>query len=131
MQEDATEERSTSGEEAGRTRAGKIRLRTLSDIDARTAAYRRFAELVTSYSSDLGDDLSTAESAIVQRIVSLQVWLENAEVVYAETGELDIATYTTASNAMRRLLTDIGLQRRARDVTPDLHRYVNQGSKNG
>lgn len=126
MQADAAETRLDSGDDTGRTRAGKVRLRTLSDIDARTAAYRRFRELAEAYTSDLGGDLSTAESAIVQRVVSLQVWLEDAEAAYAKTGQLDIATYTTGSNALRRLLADIGLQRRQRDVTPDLSSYVSR-----
>lgn len=126
MQADTIEAKRDSGTDTARTRAGKVRLRTLSDIDARTAAYQRFKELVAAYSSDLGNDLSTAESAIVQRVVSLQVWLEDAEASYAGSGDLDIATYTTASNAMRRLLSDIGLQRRARDVTPDLTAYARQ-----
>lgn len=124
MQAEATVPRQDSADEPARTRAGKVRLRTLSDIDARTATYRRFKELVASYTSDLGSDLTTAESAIIQRVVSLQVWLEDAEASYAGNGELDIATYTTASNALRRLLADIGLQRRARDITPDLSAYV-------
>ena len=115
--------------DAGRTRAGKVRLRTLSDIDARTAAYRRFQELVSAYHADLGGDPTTAEEAIVQRAVSLQVWCEDAEAVYASTGKLDIGQFTTATNAMRRLLADIGLDRRQRDVTPDLQTYMASKAK--
>ena len=126
MQAEATEIQPDGGDDTGRTRAGKVRLRTLSDIDARTAAYRRFRELAEAYTSDLGGDLSTAESAIVQRVVSLQVWLEDSEASYANTGALDIATYTTASNALRRLLADIGLRRRQKDITPDITDYVSQ-----
>lgn len=121
----AAEMRSSSESGTSRTRAGKVRLRTLGDIDARTAAFRRFKELVASYTSDLGGDLTTAQSAIIQRAVSLQVWLEDAEASYASSGELDIATYTTASNALRRLLADIGLDRKVTDVL-DLDAYVRQ-----
>jgi len=125
MSAEATAIRSSSENNAARTRAGKVRLRTLGDIDARTAAFRRFKELVASYTSDLGGDLTTAQSAIIQRAVSLQVWLEDAEAAYAKSGQLDIATYTTASNALRRLLADIGLERKTKDVL-DLDAYVRQ-----
>lgn len=124
MQADAAELKQGSDGEPSKTRAGKVRLRTLSDLDARTAAYQRFRELVASYSTDLGGDLTTAKAAIVQRVVSLQVWCESIEVAYAETGDLNIAAFTTATNALRRLLADIGLERRSRDVTPTLDAYV-------
>lgn len=106
------------------TRAGRVRLRTLGDLDGRTAAARRFRELASSYAVDLGGDLTTAQAAIVQRAASIQLWCESAEAEYAETGALDIAAFTTATNALRRLLADIGLERRAKDVTPDLRTYI-------
>jgi hypothetical protein len=120
---DASELQPQSDSGSARTRAGKVRLRTLGDMDARTAAYRRFKELVASYTSDLGGDPTTGQQAIIQRAVSLQVWCEDAEAAYAITGELDIGQFTTATNAMRRLLADIGLERRAHDVT-DLAAYL-------
>jgi hypothetical protein len=129
MLADTAELKQGNGGKSAKTRAGKLRLRTLNNLDARTAAYQRFKELVGSYSADLGDDLTTAQAAIIQRIVSLQVWCESIEVEYAETGALDIATFTTATNALRRLLADIGLERRARDVTPDIDAYLNHRAK--
>ena len=38
----------------------------------------------------------------------------------AAGGAVDIGAYTTGVNALRRLLCDLGLERRARDVTPTL-----------
>jgi hypothetical protein len=37
---------------------------------------------------------------------------------------VDIASYATLINATARLLRTIGLERRPRDVTPDLQAYV-------
>ncbi len=113
------------------TRQGKVRLHTLADIDKRTAAYARFKELVDGYAADLGGDdhLTTAHRAIIQRAVSLQVWCEDCEAGYATTGDLDISSFTTATNALRRLLSDIGLERRQRDVTPDFSSYVQAGGR--
>jgi phage host-nuclease inhibitor protein Gam len=117
MEAEATDIK-TNSVTAKRTRAGKLRLPSLKDLDGRTAAAQRFRELMDDYTADLGGSPSTAQEAIVSRAVSLQVWCEAEEAQYAQTGKLDISTFTTATNALRRLLSDIGLERRAKDVTP-------------
>lgn len=38
--------------------------------------------------------------------------------------DLDIAAFTTATNALRRLLADLGLERRAKDLTPSINGYM-------
>jgi hypothetical protein len=38
--------------------------------------------------------------------------------------KFDVAAYTTGVNALRRLLADIGQERRLRDVTPTLTEYL-------
>jgi len=55
---------------------------------------------------------------------TLAQWCEETEVAYAQGGDFDVLTYATAANAMRRLLADLGLERRARDVTPSLASYI-------
>ena len=42
----------------------------------------------------------------------------------AAGGEVDIGEFATVANAMRRLLVDLGLERRARDVTSDVNSYL-------
>jgi hypothetical protein len=42
-------------------------------------------------------------------------------------GVLDLAEFTTAANSLRRLLSDLGLERRARDITPSLSQYLTSG----
>lgn len=113
------------------TRYGKVKLRTLDDVDQRTAMYQRMVQLRDAYRSDLGGDPTTGQDAIVQRIVCLQAWAEDAEAQYLQTGALDIATHTTATNALRRLLADIGLERRQRDVTPSLAEYARSKATGG
>jgi hypothetical protein len=39
-------------------------------------------------------------------------------------GVLDLGEFTTAANSLRRLLSDLGLERRARDITPSLSQYL-------
>lgn len=96
----------------------------LPGVDMRTGPGRRYKELVYSMADDLGGDLPTAKQAIVNRAAALIVWAENAEANFALTGELDIQQFTAATNALRRLLSDIGLERTSKDITPTLSEYL-------
>ena len=96
----------------------------LAGVDGRTTQARRFREIFTNIAQDMGGDPTEAQKAIAARAATLCVWCEAAEVEFASGGELDVLTYSTVSNAMRRLLSDLGLERRAKDVTPDLASYI-------
>ena len=79
--------------------------------------------------SDLGGEaaVSAAERSLVRRIATLTVELERMEERFAGDGEADPAAldlYSRTSGNLRRLLESLGLQRRARDVTPDLRDYI-------
>lgn len=96
----------------------------LAGVDMRTHGGRRFKELCADLVDHLGDDPTAPQFAIIRRAAALAVWCEQAEADQAQGGEFDVASYTTAANTMRRLLSDLGLERRARDVTPDLQTYI-------
>jgi hypothetical protein len=85
---------------------------------------RRYKEILAQIVSDIGGDPSEAENIIARRACTLAVWCEQAEAAMANGAEIDIQEFTTATNALRRLLADIGLERRARDVTPTLSQYL-------
>ena len=48
----------------------------------------------------------------------------------ASGGKIDIGEFATTANAMRRLLVDLGLERKARDVSPSLRDYVARTQSN-
>lgn len=96
----------------------------LAGIDGRSHMARRFREIVTGIESDLGGDLSEAQGQLVARAATLAIWCEGRETELASGGEFDASAYATISNALRRLLSDLGLERRARDVTPTLDQYL-------
>lgn len=96
----------------------------LAGLDARTAPVRRYKDLYQQFVGDIGGAPSAAQDAIARRAAQLCVVLEQSEARYLAGGGVNIAEYTTASNAMRRLLSDLGIQRVARDVTPSLASYV-------
>ena len=93
-------------------------------MDGRSAFARRYRDIYAQLVSDLGADPSEAQTIIARRACTLAVWCEQSEAGLASGVELDIGEFTTATNALRRLLADLGLERRMRDVTPSLARYL-------
>lgn len=99
-------------------------------LDARSAWARRLRDLVAAHVSDCGgaDNLSEAERTLVKRSAMLTLQLEFMEASFAEQDgvatETQIASYQRVVNTLRRTLESVGLQRRARDVTPDPLTYA-------
>ena len=105
---------------SGADRGEKLRLFSLSDIDKRTAAYRRTIALIEMLEADAGghDRLSTGERALIQRAAVTAALAEHLETRWLSGGEIDPAMYCTLGNALRRLLESVGLRRVPRDVSP-------------
>ena len=100
----------------------------LEGVDGRSWGARRYRELVADLVEHLGGEVTAPQEALIRRAGQLQVWCEEQEAVFARNEPFDVALYTTAANALRRLLVDLGLERKARDVTPDLRAYIGQRS---
>lgn len=96
----------------------------LQGVDMRTHGGRRYKELCADLVHHLGNDATAPQLTIIKRAAALSVWCEAADIEQANGGELDVSAYTTATNTLRRLLSDLGLERRARDITPRLSDYI-------
>jgi hypothetical protein len=101
----------------------------LPGVDGRSAWVRRCKELIADHIADLGgeDNCSAAERSIIRRAAVLTTELERLEVRFALAGEAnadDLDLYQRTAGNLRRLLEAVGLQRRARDVTPSLAEYL-------
>lgn len=107
-----------------RSRVSNGKALFVDQIDGRSVLARRYRDVLAQLSADLGGDLTEAQMMIARRAATLAVWCEQAEAVMAGGGALDIAAFTTASNTLRRLVADLGLERRLKDVTPSLHQYL-------
>lgn len=92
----------------------------LPNVDGRTGPARRYRELVSNMTDDAGGDLPLTKHATVCRAAMLIVWAEQHEAGYCNGQDFDPQTYTTVCNSLRRLLQDLGLERRAKDITPSL-----------
>jgi hypothetical protein len=99
---------------------GYARFLSLRDLDGRSRAAARCRELVASLESDLGgsDRLSTAQRQLVQRAALLATQLEDFEVRWSLGEPIELQDYLATVNCQRRVLQSLGLERRARDVTP-------------
>ena len=51
-------------------------------------------------------------------------YIESCEVKWLGGKAVDLADYLAAINAQRRVLATVGLERRARNVTPSVAEYV-------
>jgi hypothetical protein len=98
----------------------------LGHLDGRTAAARRARELIEAIELDLGgsDHLSEGSRQLVQRAAVLGTFIESCEVQWLGGVAVDLADYLAAINSQRRVLATIGLERRAREVTPSVNDYL-------
>jgi hypothetical protein len=89
---------------------------------------RRLRDIIEAHVLDQGgaDLLTEGKRALIRRASALTVELERIEGRFSTdtARESDFGTYTTGANTLRRLLESIGLERVARDITPDLRTYL-------
>lgn len=126
MPSDAANMIAANTPEATEKGAGKARLMTLSDLDGRTKARKDADAFLNAVLSDLGGERhvpagkrALAEHAAIMNAMAIH---EGARFLSGEP--VSIADYTTLTNALRRLLETVGLDRVAKDVTPNLRQYA-------
>jgi hypothetical protein len=104
---------------ANRSRVGNGKA-LMAGADLRSADYREYRDIVADLVSHLGGDPSATQSAIIEEAAGLVFWCRRARLALVNGAEFDIGPYATATNALRRLLTDLGLERIAKDITPEV-----------
>jgi hypothetical protein len=113
-----------------RRKPNKLTLKTLDQLDLRCVAAKKVRQLVLTWENELGGADNTTESLrqLIQRAALLSVLIESSEAEWLAGGTLAEQTYFTAVNSLRRILTTLGLDRRARDVTPTLADIIEQAA---
>ena len=101
----------------------------LPGVDGRSPWVRRCKDVIAAHLSDLGgeDNTSAAERSIIRRASVLTVELERLEARFAlaeQASPEDLDLYQRTAGNLRRLLEAVGLQRRARNLTPNLKDYL-------
>ncbi|NEJ57502.1 hypothetical protein [Rhizobium ruizarguesonis] len=96
----------------------------LDGVDGRSATMRRYREILAQLKADMGAEPSEAMMMLLRRATTLAVWCEGEETKLANGEDISIGEFTSTVNALRRLLSDIGLERKAKDITPTLNSYL-------
>jgi hypothetical protein len=98
----------------------------LPGLDGRSASARRFRDLVNAFVADMGglDCCSEIRLGLVRRLAATTVQAEMLEARMANGEAIDIATLCTLASTTVRLSQRLGLERRARNVTPSLGQYL-------
>ena len=99
----------------------------LASLDGRTSVAQDMAGRFDEICRDLGgaDRLSYMQRSLIERALWVEYWLASQERELAEGREVDTGRYVQAANGLQGIFNRLGLERRARDVTPDLAAYIN------
>ena len=121
--EDNTEIAAASAPEKRRSRAKKVRLLSLHDLDDRTRAAQLVREMRAEVIADLGGEerLSTMERGATEHVALTAAMIRDAGVRWIHGQEIDPGSVATLINAFNRTASILGWQRRATDVTPDVY----------
>jgi hypothetical protein len=90
----------------------------LAGIDQRSLPYREYQDTVADLVHHLGGEPSAVEAAIAAEAAGLIVWCRSARIALLKGEAFDVGAYTTGVNALRRLLADIGQERRLHELNP-------------
>ena len=111
-------------------RSGRTRITNgkelLPDVDGRSILYRRFKEIARLVAADQGglDALSEARVQLVRRFAATCVMAEQIEANLCNGLDIDINQHTALSSTLVRLGSRIGIDRRAKHITPNLTDYL-------
>jgi len=84
-------------------------------VDGRSSAARRFRTLVKAFTTDLGDDLSAADKALIESaaVAALRIEYLRVEMLSGKTG-VDDDTLTRLLNSTTRILSIVAGKSRHR-----------------
>ena len=109
---------------------GRSRLTNKKDllpgVDGRTVIYRRFRDIASQVALDQGglDQLSEARLQLVRRFAAAAVLAEQLEAALANGQEINVERHALLCSTLTRLAQRIGLDRRAKNITPSLREYL-------
>jgi hypothetical protein len=119
VQAETAEKRQASGKGAKRTRAGKLRLPSLDDLDKRTAHYRDATVLIDRVIGERGgsDQVDVVRAKAAETWAVLTAQLTAMQVQWLNGQDVDWSEFTTIANARRREGETLGAPE-PRDITP-------------
>lgn len=106
----------------------------LPGIDGRSVVARRYHDLVAQLVADAGgaERLSEVRAQLIRRFAALAVQAEAMEAQLASGQPIDLGEHALVSSTLVRISTRLGIERRAREITPRLQDYLaNRAKPNG
>ena len=91
----------------------------LLELDKRTALAQVMLERYRAFTDDLGgaDNLTYSQRSLVERALHLEYWLAQQERALIEGADFDVGKWVQATNSLQGILSKLGLNRQAKDVT--------------
>jgi hypothetical protein len=98
----------------------------LPGVDGRSALARRYRDVLGALTSDQGggDRLSEARTQLCRRFAAAAVLAEAMEARLVNGEAIDLQEHALLSSTLVRLAQRIGIDRRARNLVPDLADYL-------
>ena len=98
----------------------------LPDVDGRSVIARRLKDITSAILADQGGAEQCSESRLqlVRRFAAAAVVAEQMESRLANGEQIDIQEHALLCSTLTRLAQRIGIDRRAKDVTPSLSEYL-------
>ncbi len=95
-------------------------------VDGRSVAARRFHDILQQIHADLGgaDLLSEGQRQLCRRAATMSMHCELMEAEAVAGRAFDIDCFGQLTDRLGRCLQRLGLERKARDVTPSLQDYL-------
>ena len=115
----------TAGKAQARSRLSNGR-DVLPNVDGRNVVARRYRDIIGAVVSDQGgaEHLSEARLQLIRRFSAASVLAEQMEARLARGEQINIQEYSLLVSTMVRVAQRIGIERRARNVTPSLGQYL-------
>lgn len=98
----------------------------LPNIDGRSVVARRYRDILAAIIVDQGglDRMAEARVQVARRFAACCVLAEELEARLANRQQIDIAQHATLTSTMVRVAQRIGINRTAKNITPDLNTYI-------
>ena len=98
----------------------------LANADGRTTVARRYRDIATAIATDQGgaDRLSETRLQLIRRFSAAACLAEQLESRLARGEEIDIQEHSLLVSTMVRVAQRIGIDRRAKNITPSLSEYL-------
>ena len=98
----------------------------LPGLDGRSASARRFRDLVNAIVAEMGglDRCSEIKLGLVRRLAATTVQAEMLEARMVDGEQIDVGQLCTLASTTVRIASRLGLERRAKPVTPTVKDYL-------